>query len=195
MIKDYDLKKGIKPVYPVILDFQGNVIDGRHRLESDPDWPTQKLDWVKTEHDRVLVRHVLNCARRSVSVAERQEEMKSLAESMKKEGVELGEIIPRIAELTPFTYRYVAMLLPDEFKREYKKQVAKSELPEEKKSEIISQLEAPPKPESVECDLQNKLADLVAGIETQHSYEANCSECRIAEKCARIKEFIGEVLA
>ena len=147
----YDLRKGnIPPLYPVLLDAHGNVVDGFHRLEANPDWPKLRLDWVKTEEDRLIVRHVANCARRSVPMAERRKEFERLARLMRGKGAKPGEIVKRIAEIAPFTERYIRMLLPSDLKREYRRQVLESaELSEEEKREVASELEEAPKPEPV----------------------------------------------
>lgn len=31
-------------LYPVLLDKHGNVIDGKHRLPADANWPKMRLD-------------------------------------------------------------------------------------------------------------------------------------------------------
>jgi hypothetical protein len=35
-------------VYPVLLDKHGNVIDWRHRLAADANWPKMRLDHVES---------------------------------------------------------------------------------------------------------------------------------------------------
>jgi len=44
-MSEYDLKisEKIGQLYPVLVDAEGNVIDGFHRLEADPKWRTEKL--------------------------------------------------------------------------------------------------------------------------------------------------------
>ena len=44
MSDEYSLKKSKDksgPLYPVIIAKNGRVIDGRHRLKEDPDWPME----------------------------------------------------------------------------------------------------------------------------------------------------------
>lgn len=52
-VSEFDFRKGeVGPLYPVLVDAYGNVIDGLHRLEADPKWPKKKLEWVKTEREQ-----------------------------------------------------------------------------------------------------------------------------------------------
>jgi len=41
-------------LYPVLLDKHGNVIDGKHRLAADADWPKMRLDHVESEEKGLL---------------------------------------------------------------------------------------------------------------------------------------------
>lgn len=149
MSEEFDLKRSkgiVGPLYPILLDAKGKMIDGFHREEKDPDWPKRKLEKVKTERGRILCRIHANHFRRRVPVAEQRRDFEALAKEFKKEGVPKAEICRRIAESVPYTYRYVAMLLPDEYKRDYKRVIEQApDLSEEEKSEIISQLESEPK--------------------------------------------------
>ena len=178
MTEEFDLKRSkeiVGHLYPVLLDAHGNVIDGLHRLEVDPNWPKQKLGWVKTDKDRELVRAHANLMRRHVELEERKRQFESLARLMAEAGVKKKEIAAEMARIVPFSDRYVRMLLPDEFKaKEMRRESA----------EILPQ---------VECDLQKVVGELIAALE-QRNLEGKCSDCRIAAKCTDIRQFIGGVL-
>lgn len=44
----------------MLLDKHGNIIDGRHRLAADEDWPKMKLEHVETEEDGLVARLISN---------------------------------------------------------------------------------------------------------------------------------------
>jgi ParB-like chromosome segregation protein Spo0J len=48
--------KNVGRLYPVLIDKQGNVIDGMHRLKADKNWPKIKLENVETEEQRLITR-------------------------------------------------------------------------------------------------------------------------------------------
>lgn len=116
----YDLRKSkrsVRELYPVLRDAHGNVIDGFHRLEIDPTWHDEILDWIRTPTQLALARIIANTHRRTVSREERAEQIAELARAlMEHDGVPKTEIVQTIAELTTFSERYVRELLPDEYK-------------------------------------------------------------------------------
>ena len=46
--------KRVERLYPVLLDKHGNVIDGKHRLAADANWPKMRLDHVESEEKGLL---------------------------------------------------------------------------------------------------------------------------------------------
>jgi len=118
----YDLAKSrrsVGPLYPILLDAHGRIIDGLHRREADANWPSVTLKHIKTERERLIARIVANTCRRDVSLEERGAQIQELAKLLAQEGVKRGQMVSKIAELTGLTDRYIRMLLPEEFKREY----------------------------------------------------------------------------
>ena len=114
-MSEYDLKKSEKigQLYPVLLDSEGNVIDGFHRLKVDPDWRTEKLPEIDTEEKLLVARCVANWHRRQVSREEKEEWINGLAEIYKKQGLKvrrevktkqggyrINEITQKISEVT-----------------------------------------------------------------------------------------------
>jgi len=103
-------------LYPILEDFYGNIIDGEHRLEADEDWPKIRLEKVKTERERIIVRLIGNACRRSVPAQEKTEMLDKLGCILLEEGLKLGEIAEKIAEDTGMSYRWVVKYLPDKYK-------------------------------------------------------------------------------
>jgi hypothetical protein len=46
-------------LYPVLLDYRGNIIDGEHRYGVDEGWRTMRLEHIRTEKDR-LIAHIIS---------------------------------------------------------------------------------------------------------------------------------------
>ncbi len=173
---EIDLKKSkeiVGPLYPILLDANGDPIDGFTRRGAAPDWPTRRLEKVKTEKGRILVRIAANHHRRNVSVKERAEDFLKLAEILGGEGVKEGKIAGEVARLTGFTDRYARMLLPEKYRRGYK-------VPE---TEITSKLR--------QCELEVLVGELVQSVSHERDPELKCGECPIAEPCAELKTKLG----
>lgn len=104
-------------LYPVLLDKHGNVIDGKHRLAADANWPKMRLDHVESEEDRLVARLICNVCRRNVSAEEKSEILQELGELHVKAGVKPGtELARKISEETGMSYRWVMKYLPGNFK-------------------------------------------------------------------------------
>jgi len=117
-------KLKIGPIYPVLVDKEGEVIDGEHRLAADPNWPKWKLTWVDTEELRLAIREQVNSLRRVVSFQERKKELTKLAELIKEKAPDKATVVSEVAKATGFTERYVRRALPDEYKMVSKKRLA-----------------------------------------------------------------------
>jgi hypothetical protein len=44
----------IGQLYPILLDYHGNIIDGEHRHGADEGWRTIRLEHIRTEKDRLI---------------------------------------------------------------------------------------------------------------------------------------------
>ncbi len=127
-MSEYDLKKSEKigQLYPVLVDSKGNVIDGFHRLEAEPNWRKEKLPEIDTEEKLLVARCVANWHRRQVSREEKEEWINGLARVYKKQGLKArggssrNEILQRIVEVTGLSGPTVNGFLSDEFKQERK---------------------------------------------------------------------------
>jgi len=127
MSEEYDLKKsekGIGQLYPVLKDKNGNVIDGFHRLDDDPNWRTETLEHIDSEEKLLVARAVSNWNRRKVSKEEKEEWINGLAEIFREQGYKIldkfpftNEIKKKIAEVTGLHEDTVTNYLRAEFKQ------------------------------------------------------------------------------
>lgn len=125
-MSEYDLKKSEKigQLYPVLVDAKGNVIDGFHRLEADPNWRRERIKEIDTEEKLLVARCVSNWHRRQVSREEKEEWINGLAKLYKKQGLKVGkhneanEIIDKIVSVTGLGATTVRSYLRAEFRQE-----------------------------------------------------------------------------
>jgi hypothetical protein len=108
--------KKIGPLCPILVDHRGRIIDGVRRSRLNENWPTLRLDHVKTEKDRLIARIASNVVRRTVSPKEKTELLDELGQTYLNEGIEPGRISFKIVEETGMSYRWVAKYLPLRFK-------------------------------------------------------------------------------
>jgi len=125
--EEYDLKRSEKigQLYPVLIDSAGNVIDGLHRLEVDPDWRKEKLTQINTEEKFLIARCVANWNRRQITRQEKEEWINGLARIYQKQGLKVrggdpphpNEVVSRIIEVTGLSSWAVKQNLSDDFKQ------------------------------------------------------------------------------
>jgi hypothetical protein len=115
-------------LYPILVDYYGNIIDGKHRFSVDEKWKSIRLEHVKTEKDRLVARIISNTLRRSVSSNEKTELLGRLGEINLSEGIETGKIAYEIADQTGMSYQWVMKYLPDRFKDPLQSERAKPAL-------------------------------------------------------------------
>ena len=99
-----------------MVDKEGNIIDGRHRLKADPKWPTFTIKTIDSEEDRLIATLVANVCRRKVSSIEKTDILENLGRIYLKEGLNHSQLAKRISEKTGMTYRWVMKYLPDYLK-------------------------------------------------------------------------------
>ena len=87
----------IGQLYPVLIDYHGNIIDGEHRIRANKNWRKIKLENVKTEKELIIARILCNILRRNVSSKEKRNLLGNLGEINLSEGKEVGEITYAIA--------------------------------------------------------------------------------------------------
>ncbi len=116
---DQTLKSSAEKVgclYPILLDSNGEIIDGEHRFQVNRNWRKVKLTHVKTEKDKLIVKIVANNVRRRVSSTEKNRVLNQLGQVLLNEGIEPGDIASVIAERTGMSYRWVTKYLSSEYK-------------------------------------------------------------------------------
>ena len=121
----YSAKK-IGQLYSVLVDPEGNVVDGLHRLAVNKEWRKEVLPWVRSRKDFLVARIHANLHRRTVPKEERQREFTELANILVNEGAAKGKLAEEISELTGFDEDYVRKLLPRSFKLREKAKAGKA---------------------------------------------------------------------
>jgi hypothetical protein len=124
---EFDLKKSEKigQLYPVLVDAKGNIIDGFHRLEADPNWRKEKIPEIDTEEKLLVARAVSNWHRRQVSREEKESWINALAEIYQKQGLKVrnekmeNEIVRKISAVTTLHIVTVEAYLLSNFKQAY----------------------------------------------------------------------------
>lgn len=106
----------VSRLYPVLVDQQGRVIDGVHRLKADPDWFKVKVPGVETEEQRLLARLVSNVCRRNVSAEEKTQMLDELGQVYLEQGVPHSELIKTITKNTGMSYRWVMKYASNDLK-------------------------------------------------------------------------------
>jgi len=120
----YSAKK-IGPLYPILVDREGNIIDGKHRHAVDPNWRKEVIPWVQSRKDLLTARIHANLHRRIVPVEERRTEFTEYANILHADGVAIGELASTLAELTGFGEEYVRQLLPPSLKLKIRSELGK----------------------------------------------------------------------
>lgn len=129
-MSEFDLKKSEKigQLYPVLVDAKGNIIDGHHRLEADPNWRKEKISEIDTEEKLLVARCVSNWHRRQVGREEKTEWINGLAKLYKNQGYKVegksrssvpkNEIVEKIVEVTGLHKTTIIAYLYREYKGE-----------------------------------------------------------------------------
>jgi transcriptional regulator with XRE-family HTH domain len=120
--EEYSIKKSAKsvgPLYPVLIDGKGRIIDGHHRLREDPNWPVFKLDNIRTRTQFLMARLIANLHRRHMT----EEEKREMLAELKKE---TGWSNKKIAQKLGVSIKWILKYLPEEFKDSTKVRAGKA---------------------------------------------------------------------
>lgn len=101
-------------LYPVLVDFHNEVIDGEHRRVAIVNPKTFKVSGIKTKKDRLEARLVANHARKGQHKSTWVPTLTDLGKLLEQEGVD--KIGMKIAEETGLPYTTIMRYLPQEFK-------------------------------------------------------------------------------
>jgi very-short-patch-repair endonuclease len=115
MSEEYDLRQSVEnlgQLSPILKDKHGNVIDGLHRLQLYPDWPSITLEQIDTVEKLEAARLAVNTNRRVVSSSEIMMRVKLLA----KAGLKPEQIMAMSGLSKTTVYKY----FPDELKQDEK---------------------------------------------------------------------------
>ncbi len=170
----------IGQLYPVLVDRSGNIIDGEHRIDADPNWRRVTLENIETEKQRVIARIVCNNLRRTVLSKEKTDQLGRLAEIYLSEGTERGMIAYRISEETGMSYRWVARYLPHEYKDNSQSERASSAARLAAGTGKLLQLSDPPRDRFVEV-----------GKYTNASYAVYMVRKSLHERVEKASEILG----
>lgn len=110
--------KRIGQLYPILVDYFGNTIDGEHRLAADKNWRKIRLENIRTKKDLLIARIISNACRRNMPYREKSTLLGKLGKIYQNEGLGPGEISHKIAENTGMSYSWVMKYLPAKFKDE-----------------------------------------------------------------------------
>lgn len=104
-------------LYPILVDAEGNIIDGFHRIKVNPNWEKRKLDWVKTDVDRIKIGMIANFDRREITTEEITKKLGELAQLTGWDAQKIGEELDR-------SYTWVIKYLPQKFKNKQMSELA-----------------------------------------------------------------------
>jgi hypothetical protein len=136
------LSKSVKVVgelHAIIVNQNGKVLDGNHRIESNPLWHTQTVN-TKNRAEEILVRlHAHH--RRQIPQEETKAMLIELAKELEKDGVLAENVTAELYKLVPYSESYVRRLLPEIYKQPEKVEAGKvsAELVAQKSAELAHQ--------------------------------------------------------
>jgi hypothetical protein len=106
----------------VIIDQNGQPIDGAHRLKAYPGWKTRT---VNVDRKKAILIRLHRNYRRVVSKEETKRLLYELALQLKSEGVPDQQIASEVVRLSPYSPQYTLRLLPKKFKKTEKVETGK----------------------------------------------------------------------
>jgi hypothetical protein len=112
------LQKSVKIVgelYPVLTNQDGKILDGSHRIESNPKH-YRKIVQTKNRAEEILIR-VHAHHRRQVPQEETKAMLIELAKELEKDGIPKENVTAELYKLVPYSERYVRLLLPEIYKQ------------------------------------------------------------------------------
>jgi len=117
-ISNESLQKSIKTVgelYPVLENQDGKILDGNHRVQSNPAHHRKTVQ-TKNRAEEILVRLHAH-PRRQVPQEETKALLLELAQELEKSGTPKENVTAELCKVAPFSERYVRLLMPQEMKR------------------------------------------------------------------------------
>jgi len=135
----------------VLKAADGEILDGCHRLNSDPSWKSMVLENIDTPEKKIIARLVANFHRRTVLNEEKAEWINQLAEIYRNNGLKVeaetnaekaslfkpNEIVKKISEVTGLCRRTVRMYLEPHFKQDVHRNLDPKQHPHYKDPEEV----------------------------------------------------------
>jgi very-short-patch-repair endonuclease len=118
MSEEYDLNKSAKKLgklCPILKDAHGNIIDGFHRQNTDPNWPTIDVMTIGSPKELELARLTVNFCRRKVPSGEIENKLVFLVDKCGMKPEEISEVT---GISLPTIYRHLPQELKDSKKVE-----------------------------------------------------------------------------
>ena len=109
---DYELSRSrLGPLIRILRAADGELLDGFHRMEANPDWPEEILTQIKTPRQKLAVKIATNALRRRAPETEIANYVQNLANEIQKEGVSAADVIKEIVLDTGLKEHVVRTLL------------------------------------------------------------------------------------
>ena len=146
----------------VLLDKDGNIIDGKHRLKAYPGWKTKTIP---VDYKKGLLLRLHRNYRRNVSKEETRKILMELAEILKREGTPEEQIAREIVQISPYTETYTLSLLPKKYKQPKAVKAAKATykiLYQQPKPE--TKTKAPETPQKLTCPICGSVLTLKGNL-------------------------------
>jgi len=108
---------------PIIVAEDGEVLEGKHRLQIKPDWHKKTVS-ATSRIEKILIRLHAHYRRR-VPREETQATILELADQIEKTGVKKEDVSKALTEMLPYSHSYIRELLPYEYKKSEKVEAAR----------------------------------------------------------------------
>ena len=159
-------KEIVGPLYPVLVDESGRVIDGHKRLKADITWPTRTLKLDTSEKRLIATIHANMRIDRNFRDENLWGNIARLADILKERGLQGEELLKEMEEKTFIDREVLERLLPKEYlppkpkTKKKRKQKGKTEKSEEPKK---PEQQKPELGESKESEGVSEAASFVGG--------------------------------
>jgi ParB-like chromosome segregation protein Spo0J len=104
------MEEGVR--IPILVDEDGEIIDGRHRYEIDPNCPRELIAGLKTPAEKKAAAIRFNVARRNMTPEQREEELaltqREVAWELLSEGNTQEQIAAMLGASRPTVTRWIA---------------------------------------------------------------------------------------
>lgn len=166
---------------PVLLDEDGNILDGHHRKRIDPNAPTRVIKGLSPEEKRAFVFRS-NFCRRNLSPEQRDEvkgRMKETAVGLREEGRTQQEIADLLGVARPTVAAWLASDIPNVSADKGNMFDARLSLPVATRDEIVALVESGEKQDKVAAEFkisQGRVSKLVTQARKKRENKAKAEQ-------------------